>query len=249
MTQLYEVMKEQLEKAQEALLVMAISGSNIGSKSIYTDQGELVYGPAIEGFEPSQVGPNQLFTLGDTEYFVQAIEKDPSVLVLGAGHVSRAITDLLLFIGCHVTVLDDRPEYLVPEFFDERVQRICLPMDNFKETLSLSQYNGFIIVTRAHEYDNICLSQLRQELPTYMGVMGSQKRIQFAFDVLRQEGWTEEELAQLHAPIGLAIGAQTPEEIALSIVSEYLAVTRGKEGGFLCRNRKERNQSNEKRIC
>lgn len=249
MTKIYEMMKEQLTQTQGAMLVMALSGSRIGSKSIYTNQGELLYGDAIEGFDVSQVTMNQLFTLGDTEYFVQAIEKDPSVLVLGAGHVSRAITDLLLFIGCNVTVLDDRPEYLVPEFFDERVQRVCLPMDNFKEALPLSDYNGFIIVTRAHEYDNICLAQLRQELPTYMGVMGSQKRIQFAFDVLRQEGWSEEELAMLHAPIGLSIGAQTPEEIALSIVSEYLAVIRHKEGGFLCQNRKERNQSNEKRIC
>ncbi len=114
------------------------------------------------------------------ECFVQPVENDPSVLVLGAGHVSRAITDLLLFIGCRVTVVDDRPEYVVPEFFDERVIRKCLPLENFKNDLPLDEYTGFIIVTRAHEYDNICLEQLRGYLPTYMGVW-SQKRIHHAF--------------------------------------------------------------------
>ena len=175
--------------------------------------------------------------VGEMECFVQPVENDPSVLVLGAGHVSRAITDLLLFIGCRVTVVDDRPEYVVPEFFDERVTRKCLPLENFKNDLPLDEYNGFIIVTRAHEYDNICLEQLRGYLPTYMGVMGSQKRIHHAFEVLREQGWTQDELDMIYAPIGLDLGAQTPEEIALSIVSEYLAVVRGKKGGSLRKGR------------
>lgn len=68
---------------------------------------------------------------------------------------------------------------------------------------------------------------------TYMGMMGSHKRVYHAFEVLKEEGWTQTELDKIYAPIGLSLGAQTPEEIALSIVSEYLAVTRGHKGGFL----------------
>ena len=112
-----------------------------------------------------------------------------------------------------------------------------MPLENFKNDLPLDEYNGFIIVTRAHEYDNVCLEQLRDYLPTYMGVMGSQKRIHYAFEVLREQGWTQEELDMVYAPIGLDLGAQTPEEIALSIVSEYLAVVRGKKGGSLRKGR------------
>ena len=63
--------------------------------------------------------------------------------------------------------------------------------------------------------------------------MGSHKRIFHAFEVLKEEGWTQQELDKIYAPIGLSLGADTPEEIALSIVSEYLAVTRGRKGGFL----------------
>ena len=237
MESIYDIMKDRLQVTEPTFLVTILSGPRQGDRTIYNQDGDILYGDAIEGFTLNRVKPNALCVFGSTECFVEPVEKDPSVLVLGAGHVSRAITDLLLFIGCRVTVIDDRPEYVVPEFFDERVTRKCLPLENFKNDLPLDEYNGFIIVTRAHEYDNVCLEQLRDYLPTYMGVMGSQKRIHYAFEVLREQGWTQEELDMVYAPIGLDLGAQTPEEIALSIVSEYLAVVRGKKGGSLRKGR------------
>ncbi|MDU5495210.1 XdhC family protein [Veillonella sp.] len=237
METIYDVMKDRLQVTETTLMVTVLSGPRQGDKTVYAEDGSVLYGTPIEGFTVDKAKLNSLCMVGEIECFVQPVENDPSVLVLGAGHVSRAITDLLLFIGCRVTVVDDRPEYVVPEFFDERVTRKCLPLENFKNDLPLDEYNGFIIVTRAHEYDNICLEQLRGYLPTYMGVMGSQKRIHYAFEVLREQGWTQEELDMVYAPIGLDLGAQTPEEIALSIVSEYLAVVRGKQGGSLRKGR------------
>ena len=237
MESIYDIMKDRLQVTEPTFLVTILSGPRQGDRTIYNQDGDILYGDAIEGFTLNRVKTNALCVFGSTECFVEPVEKDPSVLVLGAGHVSRAITDLLLFIGCRVTVVDDRPEYVIPEFFDERVTRKCLPLENFKNDLPLDEYNGFIIVTRAHEYDNVCLEQLRDYLPTYMGVMGSQKRIHYAFEVLREQGWTQEELDMVYAPIGLDLGAQTPEEIALSIVSEYLAVVRGKKGGSLRKGR------------
>ena len=237
METIYDVMKDRLQVTETTVMVTVLSGPRQGDKTIYAEDGRVLYGTPIEGFTVDKAKLNSLCMVGEMECFVQPVENDPSVLVLGAGHVSRAITDLLLFIGCRVTVVDDRPEYVVPEFFDERVTRKCLPLENFKNDLPLDEYNGFIIVTRAHEYDNICLEQLRGYLPTYMGVMGSQKRIHHAFEVLREQGWTQDELDMVYAPIGLDLGAQTPEEIALSIVSEYLAVVRGKKGGSLRKGR------------
>ena len=218
METIYDVMKDRLQLTETTLMVTVLSGPRQGDKTIYAEDGSVLYGTPIEGFMVDKAKLNSLCMVGEVECFVQPVENDPSVLVLGAGHVSRAITDLLLFIGCRVTVVDDRPEYVVPEFFDERVTRKCLPLENFKNDLPLDEYNGFIIVTRAH-------------------VMGSQKRIHYAFEVLREQGWTQEELDMVYAPIGLDLGAQTPEEIALSIVSEYLAVVRGKKGGSLRKGR------------
>ena len=237
MESIYDIMKDRLQVTEPTFLVTILSGPRQGDRTIYNQDGDILYGDAIEGFTLNRVKPNALCVFGSTECFVEPVEKDPSVLVLGAGHVSRAITDLLLFIGCRATVVDDRPEYVVSEFFDERVTRKSLPLDDFRDKLPLDEYNGFIIVTRAHEFDNTCLEQLRDQLPTYMGVMGSQQRIHYALENLKAKGWTQEELDMIYAPIGLDLGAQTPEEIALSIVSEYLAVVRGKQGQFLRRKR------------
>lgn len=229
----YDVMREQLDTNEKAYLVTALSGNQKGEKVVYNEKGEVLFGEPFVDFTLEENHIHEVLTIGDVEYFVQPVEKNPAVLVLGAGHVSRAIADLLLFIGCEVTVVDDRPEYLKPEFFDDRVIRVCTAFETLKETMPLNGYTGFIIVTRAHEFDNICLNQLRDQMHVYKGIMGSSKRIHYALEALRVEGWSEDELSTIYGPIGLDIGCQTPEEIALSIVSEYLAVMRGKKGGFL----------------
>lgn len=238
---LYELIEQRLEREEPSVMVTILSGDREGEKVLYSSDGEVVYGNGIDGLCITPKQGNEILNLGNMECFVQPVEKDPEVLVLGAGHVSRCIADMLLFIGCHVTVVDDRPEYVRPDFFDERVKRLCIDFRNLAAELPLTTYKGIIIVTRAHEYDSICLHQLRHLVgTTYMGLMGSHKRIFHAFEVLKEEGWTQDELDVLYGPIGLSLGAETPEEIALSIVSEFLAVTRGKDGGFLSRGGQRR---------
>ena len=120
METIYDVMKDRLQLTETTLMVTVLSGPRQGDKTIYAEDGSVLYGTPIEGFMVDKAKLNSLCMVGEVECFVQPVENDPSVLVLGAGHVSRAITDLLLFIGCRVTVVDDRPEYVVPEVFDER---------------------------------------------------------------------------------------------------------------------------------
>ena len=231
---LYDVIEKRLSQDEKSIMVTVLSGERQGDKVLYSEKGEVVYGDAVDGICINPEQRPEVLNLGAMECFVQPVEKDPEVLVLGAGHVSRCIADMLLFIGCHVTVADDRPEYLRPDFFDERVRRQCIDFNNLAAKLPLNKCKGIIIVTRAHEYDSICLHKVRHLVDaTYMGMMGSHKRVYHAFEVLKEEGWTQTELDKIYAPIGLSLGAQTPEEIALSIVSEYLAVTRGHKGGFL----------------
>lgn len=231
---LYDVIEKRLSQDEKSIMVTVLSGERQGDKVLYSEKGEVVYGDAVDGICINPEQRPEVLNLGAMECFVQPVEKDPEVLVLGAGHVSRCIADMLLFIGCHVTVADDRPEYLRPDFFDERVRPQCIDFNNLAAKLPLNNYKGIIIVTRAHEYDSICLHQVRHLVDaTYMGMMGSHKRVYHAFEVLKEEGWPQTELDKIYAPIGLSLGAQTPEEIALSIVSEYLAVTRGHKGGFL----------------
>ena len=230
---LMDIAQERMAKNEASLIVTILSGERQGDKVMYSYTGDVLYGNAIEGFTvPQRIEP-QLFSIEDMECFLQPIEKDPEVLVLGAGHVSRCVADQFLFIGCGVTVVDDRAEYLREDFFDPRVKRVHLDFNNLQEHLNLHAYTGIVVVTRAHEFDSVCLHQVRSVLPTYVGVMGSHKRIFHAFEVLKEEGWTQQELDMLYGPIGLDLGAQTPEEIALSIVAEYMAVSYRRRGGFL----------------
>ena len=234
---LIDIAQERMAKDESSLIVTILSGARQGDKVMYSYTGEVLYGNAIEGFTvPQRIEP-QLFSVEDMECFLQPVEKDPEVLILGAGHVSRCVADQFLFIGCGVTVVDDRAEYLREDFFDSRVKRVHLDFKNLQERLNLRAYTGIVVVTRAHEFDSMCLHQVRYVLPTYVGVMGSHKRIYHAFEVLKEEGWTQEELDMLYGPIGLDLGAQTPEEIALSIVAEYVTVRYHKQGGFLSKKR------------
>ncbi len=232
---IYEMMKSRLDSDEKTYLVTTLTGPRKGDKGLYDQEGQMLLGDSVVELDWTTVPVDKVVNVSGVEYFVQLAEQDPRVLVLGAGHVSRAITDLLLFIGCHVTVVDDRAEYLRDDFFDSRVKKVCCKFEELKEHVSLNAYTGFMVVTRAHEFDNVCLNQLHDHLHRYIGVMGSAKRVYHALEAMKEDGWTSEELARIYGPIGLDIGSDTPEEIALSIVSEYLAVVRHKNGGFLSR--------------
>ena len=109
---LIDIAQERMAKDESSLIVTILSGERQGDKVMYSHTGDVVYGNAIEGFTvPQRIEP-QLFSIEDMECFLQPVEKDPEVLILGAGHVSRCVADQCLFIGCGVTVVDDRAEYL-----------------------------------------------------------------------------------------------------------------------------------------
>ncbi len=224
----YAIMEEELQNGRKTFLLTALDGEKAGALALFDAHGELLWGEGPKNMQILEVPLRKVFAHEGTEYFMEVSEKNPEVLVLGAGHVSRAITDLLEFIGCAVTVADDRPEYLKPSFFSPTVTRTIIDFEHLDKSLPLSIYNGIIVVTRAHEYDSICMLQLREHLDTYIGIMGSTKRIHYAKEALLSEGWTLDEVNKIYGPIGLDLGCDTPEEIALSIVSEYLAVIRKK---------------------
>ncbi|WP_312562546.1 XdhC family protein [Anaerospora sp.] len=150
----------------------------------------------------------------------------PRALVLGAGHISQPLVGLLAMVGYAVTVADDRPEFANQRRFPEAEQVIC---NNFAAALAgldLADYEAIIIVTRGHRYDLDCLRTVLKCPAPYTGMIGSQRRVSGIKEMMTEEGVPSKILDQLKAPIGLDIGAQTPQEIALSIVAEIVAVVR-----------------------
>ncbi len=155
----------------------------------------------------------------------ETVKAPPHLVLFGAGHVGKALYDIAALQDMAVTVLDDRKELLTAERFP-KAERICAA---FEELLSreygiISPY--FIIFTHGHAADNECLRYALRHPSPYIGMIGSKAKSQRALEMMRAEGFEEERIKAVHTPIGLSIGAETPEEIAISIMAEIISVFR-----------------------
>ncbi len=175
---------------------------------------------------------------GQVQLYVEVLGQKQKLVVLGAGHVSLPVIRIGKMLGFHVTCLDDRPKFtdMAREAGADAI--IC---GDYAEVLpeipgDLDSY--FVIVTRGHRFDQDCLRQILKKKFAYLGMMGSKRRVLMAKQGLEKEGFTKEQIAALHAPIGLPIEAETPEEVAVSILSEVISV----------KNRKLRNISFSREI-
>ncbi len=153
------------------------------------------------------------------------------LFVVGAGHIGLALARLAVTLGFEVVVLDDREEFATEERFPDAsdVRRVDFS-DPFRQ-VPPSPSDFVVLATRAHRYDYDCLLHLvdTDALPRYIGMVGSRRRARAAFSALVEAGIPRERLAAVHTPIGVDIGAETPEEIALSISAELVAARRGVE--------------------
>ncbi|MCS6884943.1 MAG: XdhC/CoxI family protein [Acidobacteriota bacterium] len=156
---------------------------------------------------------------------VELLLPKPRLVICGAGHIARALAQMALVLEYAVVVVDDRAEFASRRFFPD--ERITLLVGNFYEVLSqldVSESSACVIVTRGHSHDESCLRVLLKTRPGYIGMIGSSRRVRLVKDKLLAEGFAKELLDKLYAPIGLDIGARTPQEIALAILSEIVLV-------------------------
>ena len=167
--------------------------------------------------------------------YLEAHRPPPELVIVGAGHIARPLCTLGALLGFEVTVLDDRPEFATRERFPEarEVRRadFAAPL----EGLTLGPRAHLVLVTRGHKYDFEALRDvlLRPVLPAYVGMVGSRRRTRAALTQLAREGIPPERLERIHAPIGLDLGAETPEEIAVAIAAELIKLRRGGTGRSL----------------
>ncbi|BCV22442.1 XdhC family protein [Moorella sp. Hama-1] len=172
----------------------------------------------------------QLTTLeigdGRVTLFLEPVSPEPEVLILGGGHVGQQVAALAGLAGYRVTVVDDRPDFANEQLFPAAARVICAPFTAALQELKINPSTFIVIVTRGHRYDYECLRAVIQAPAAYIGMIGSRRRIQGVRERLLAEGINQEALARVHAPIGLDIGAETPAEIAISILAEIIRVYR-----------------------
>lgn len=164
---------------------------------------------------------------GEMDVFVETILAEPTVLVVGCGHVGKEVAALAKWLGFRVAVTDDRVELcnetMIPDADVYLPGLIPAALDGFE----ITDQTFIAAVTRGVKADADALPSLLQSKAPYVGVIGSRRRWTVAIQELRECGVPDEVIRRVHAPIGLEIGADTPREIALSIMAEILAVRKG----------------------
>lgn len=154
------------------------------------------------------------------------------LIILGGGHIAMPLCDFAAKCDFKVTVVDDRPSFANAERFPAADQIICDSFENAIAGLRLTPYDFVVVITRGHRHDADCLRALfGQREPAYLGMIGSRRRVRGLLDMLTEEGLDAERLAKICTPIGLAIGAVSPAEIAISIISQVIEYKRTKSGG------------------
>jgi xanthine dehydrogenase accessory factor len=171
--------------------------------------------PAVVEFQDRQFLSEPVFTAG-------------TLYIFGGGHIGQKLAPLATQVGFNTVVMDDREEFISKELFPTADRLI--KVDNFRDVfdeLAIDPDSYLVIVTRGHAHDKTVLAQALKTKAGYIGMIGSKTKCQTTFQNLIEEGFSSEGIKKVHAPIGLEIGAETPEEIAISILAELIKVRAG----------------------
>ena len=161
---------------------------------------------------------------GRMELFIEPLKRVPQLYIFGGGHIGRPLSKFAAEVGYPHYILDDRPEYGSAERFPDAVGRYVGDFAELTRTLDLIQPAFIIVVTRCHDTDLEVMRGVLGKPYAYLGMICSRKKKAEVLKILASEGHSKEELEQIHAPIGLDIGSQTPAEIAVSIMAQIIQV-------------------------
>ena len=168
-------------------------------------------------------------TAGDRPgIYVQPVGVPGTAYVFGAGHCGKSLIPLLSLVGFRTVIVDDRADFATAGRFPD-ADSVVVPA-SFHEALAglpVDEQSYLVIMTRGHMFDRDMLAQALRTPAVYVGMIGSKKKIAETYQALREQGFTDEDFARVHAPIGVAIGAETPEEIAVSIAAEMIQARHG----------------------
>jgi xanthine dehydrogenase accessory factor len=169
-----------------------------------------------------------MLIVNDTTVYMEPLERPPVLLICGGGHVALEVAALAHAAGFVVDVADDRPEFADPSRFPSARQCLALPgYENLVEACAIGRRHFVVIATRGHASDQTVLAQSLDSHARYIGMIGSRAKRERIYAALRADGMPKAELAAVRCPVGLPIGAETPAQIAVSIVAELLAAKAG----------------------
>jgi xanthine dehydrogenase accessory factor len=145
------------------------------------------------------------------------------LIVFGGGHISKPLVEFASRTGFSVTVIDDRPFFANSERFPAAEKILCESFEKAFGLIDITASDFVVILTRGHRYDGVVLREILKHEPAYIGMIGSKRRVKGMLEELSAEGFPENKLNSIHSPVGLDIGAVTPDEIAISIAAQLIS--------------------------
>ena len=161
---------------------------------------------------------------GDVDVYIRVFEKKPQLWIIGGGHISKSLYQFSEILNFEVEIFEDREEYASKDRFPKAKN---INLGKLEETLSGKSVEGdtyAVVVTRGHRYDQIAVEYLLEKELRYIGMIGSKNKVKTAFQALREKGFSKAQLDRIYAPVGIDLKGPSPEEIALSIMTEIVVI-------------------------
>jgi xanthine dehydrogenase accessory factor len=249
MGELFDAVARAIREKEPVALVTEVQGPNPGAKMLVREDSvsgslgdEGLDGAVVEHARgmldmaltgTRTYGPQGQGSSDEVEVFIQAFSQRPDMYVLGAVNLASAVVRLGRFLGYRVTVADARRIFANAERFPEADEIVVQWPDEFLQGAPISRRTAIVILTHDPKFDIPVLQVALKSPAGYIGAMGSRRTHEKRKQNLREVGITDEEMARVHAPLGLDVGARTPEETAVSIMGQIIALRTGRAGGHL----------------
>lgn len=233
---IYRSLKSVVDKGKKAAVITFMNDEDSSDNKIILTEEQLSASDTIHNLDDIIVNKAQsALKTGKVQYFkasngtsilVEPYFPEPRLIILGGGHIAKPLAEFGSRVGFLVTVVDDRPKFANKSRFPEAQKVICDSFNNCFSKLDLNESSSVVIVTRGHRNDMDCLKQVLNYKTAYTGMIGSKHRVNIVKEQLLNEGYGEKLINKINAPIGIEIGAITPEEIAISIIAQIISFRR-----------------------
>jgi xanthine dehydrogenase accessory factor len=215
-----------LERDARGVIVTSLDWTERAYKAVVSTNG--VRGAATDEMmvAASLVDSRREAPLLQESLLVEPLRGAPRLVVFGGGHVGGSIARGAAFAGWRVTVVDDREVYADAARHPDAERTVTSDYAQLSPLLGIDEECYVVVATRGHQHDALLVDQLARRPTRYLGMLGSRRKVALTWKLLERWGVPRERLETIHAPIGVAIGADTPEEIAVSVVAEMISVRR-----------------------
>jgi xanthine dehydrogenase accessory factor len=218
-----------------------VAGPDVGAKAVLDTEAGWIAGslPAeVAGDVAADAGElmgfeqNRTLQYGEREVFIETVAPPPHLLIFGAVHIAQPLTTFAVHLGFRVTVCDARPAFITPERFPDADEVVVGWPGEVLDRLTIDRRTFVVLLVHDARYEDPVFRVLHHQPVRYIGAMGSRRTHRLRRERLAGQGWTDEELDRIHGPVGLDIGAETPEEMAIAILAEMIQVRYGSGTGL-----------------